>query len=155
VRRGTPVRYVSECMGSTLVHWYAVTVIVMAAAGLFTWFVARDEKKSWLLSGWTLAQYEERLRRNRRQALLALPVLAAIYACARLLPAHLSAYLAFAPTVVFLPWALYEIRRDRAEMVRSGKAPVEWWRSALWYVVLVIALYAITAVVVPPLLDLA
>ena len=139
-------------MPSAPLHWYLALLIVLGLGGVFTTYVRRNDRREWLRSGRSAAAYDERLSRYRRR------LLPRVVLCAVLFPlvwlggsAHLVAhYLGFVPVLVFVPFGLYDLWKDRARLTQERG----WHINALLHAVVLLVLFGLTGLVMPFLLNL-
>ena len=133
-------------------HWYVALVIVLGLGGVFIRYAARDARREWLRSGRTAAEYDERLRHNRRQSLPLVVLGTVLLMLVRLdvFPVHAARYLPLVLIFVFAPFWLYELWKDRARMTQESG----WRVKAVWHAVLLLVLTGLTWFVIPFLLSL-
>ena len=133
-------------------HWYLALVILLGVAGAFGWSVARDDRREWMKSGRRAAEYDERLRQNRRRLLPLIVLLAVVFLLRRLgvFSEEVARCLPVAPVVLFVPFALYELWTDRRRLTQDKT----WWVKVLWHAALLVVLSGLTWLVMPFLLRL-
>ena len=133
-------------------HWYLALLVVFALGGVFVAYVAREGRREWLRSGRSAAEYTERLRQNRRRLLPVLALLALVFFLVRLqvIPDQIVRWLPFLWIVLFAPWALHDLWKDRARIAQDR----HWRAKALWHGVLLVILFVLTSLVMPVLLSL-
>ncbi len=96
-------------------HWYLALLIVLLLGGVFTAYVGRDDRREWLRSGRTEAEYEERLKRYRLRLLPRVMLLALLFLFSRLplFPEQVARWLPPVMVLVLaLWWGLYDLGLD-------------------------------------------
>jgi cytochrome b561 len=134
-------------------HWYVALAVVLILGAVFVVHVARDGRREWLESGRTTAAYDEALRRYRRRHLPLFVLLVVLFLLGLLgfVPDRLARYyFPLVPVVVFVPPALHDLWKDRRRIAQDRS----WRAKALWHLVLLLALFGMSGLVVPFLLRL-
>ena len=139
-------------MSPAPLHWYIALAIVLVLAGVFIGYVKGADRREWLQSGRSAAAYDEQLSRYRRRLLPRLVLCAVLFLVVWLggSPHLVAHYLGFVPLLVFVPWGLHDLWKDRARFTEERK----WRASALWHAVLVLVLFGLTGLVMPFLLNI-
>ncbi len=134
-------------------HWYVALLIVLGLAGTFFTYVARESRREWARSGGRApAEYDERLRRNRRMLLPWVVLLAVFFVLRRAgaVPEEVGRWIPLVPVALFTPLAIYDIWRDRQRLTRERN----WRANMLWHAALLAVLLCLTWLVMPFLLSL-
>jgi hypothetical protein len=133
-------------------RWYFALVVVLCLGGVFVWHVARTDRRAWVQSGRSSAEYDERLRRYRRRLLPRVVLCAVLFLLVWLggFPHQVGHYLGLVPLLVLVPFGLYDFWKDRGRLTQDRG----WRINALWHAVLLAVLFGLTGLVMPVLLSL-